>query len=291
MLFRSRHHKRYLLGLIAGATILLIFNAQLQVMTFEKRYTIEIIKMSTPYVVRHDDVEHTENVTNIFERENLAADDQNIISFIQNLIHTDALREGAYNLTDPKREDRSRGRARDLDAYFQKKLAGFFVEIGAGDGESQSPTLMLERDRQWNGLLIEPDPEKYKEMLEKGRTSQLLNACVKTNKTHHSLEFIGDSETSRTPCFWIESILLANGVTKIDVLSIDVNGKEVDILKSFPFEKFPVSAVTVELHGKFAKTTEIMHFMKENDFKSLKLMGNHILDKTDILFVSNTGHL
>ena len=59
------------------------------------------------------------------------------------------------------------------------KLEGYFVEIGAGDGESESPTLMLERDRQWNGLLIEPDPQKYKHIQEKGRKAQLLNACVK----------------------------------------------------------------------------------------------------------------
>ena len=85
----------------------------------------------------------------------------------------------------------------------------------------------------------------------------------------------------------IESILVAQEITKIDALSIDVDGKEAAILKSFPFKKFPVSAVTVELHGKFADPQEVSNIMKGNDFKSLKLMSDHISQKTDILFVNN----
>ena len=85
----------------------------------------------------------------------------------------------------------------------------------------------------------------------------------------------------------IESILVAQEITKIDALSIDVDGKEAAILKYFPFKKFPVSAVTVELHGKFADPQEVSNIMKGNDFKSLKLMSDHISQKTDILFVNN----
>lgn len=56
---------------------------------------------------------------------------------------------------------------------------GYFLEIGAGDGESESITLMLERERQWTGLLIEPDPIRYKTLVERQRLAKLLNACVK----------------------------------------------------------------------------------------------------------------
>jgi hypothetical protein len=39
--------------------------------------------------------------------------------------------------------------------------AGFFVDIGAGDGVALSPTLPLFRSPVWPGLAIEPDPEKF----------------------------------------------------------------------------------------------------------------------------------
>ena len=56
---------------------------------------------------------------------------------------------------------------------------GVFVEIGAGNGDSDSSTLMLEKDKQWRGILIEPDPQLFREMLTKKRRSKMVNACVR----------------------------------------------------------------------------------------------------------------
>ncbi len=41
-------------------------------------------------------------------------------------------------------------------SHFQKN--GFFIEVGALDGETRSNTLILERKFGWNGVLIEADP-------------------------------------------------------------------------------------------------------------------------------------
>ena len=38
---------------------------------------------------------------------------------------------------------------------------------------------MMERERQWSGLLIEQDPTTYEKLVEKRRKAVLLNACVK----------------------------------------------------------------------------------------------------------------
>ena len=46
---------------------------------------------------------------------------------------------------------------------------GFFIEIGGYDGETHSVTLNLEREHQWTGLLIEPNPHSYKVLLSKGK--------------------------------------------------------------------------------------------------------------------------
>ena len=88
----------------------------------------------------------------------------------------------------------------------------------------------------------------------------------------------------------MESILLAANVNKIDLLSVDVDEREIDILSSFPFEKINVSVVTLELHGKSANTASIINIMRKNGFKSLRLISNHVLEKTDILFVNIGEH-
>ena len=133
MPFRSRLQKRYLLAAIFTIIVMLLFNTQLQVLTFQRRYTIEIVKTSTPYVARRHDVRSPENltevVTEIFEQDNLAADDRSIISYIQSLIYNGALREMAYNLTNTIRGDRSRGQlqGRNLDEYFKNKVTVFYA--------------------------------------------------------------------------------------------------------------------------------------------------------------------
>ena len=51
-----------------------------------------------------------------------------------------------------------------LDKKLEKYLNydnGFFIELGANDGKTQSNTLYFERYRNWNGILIEPSPNNY----------------------------------------------------------------------------------------------------------------------------------
>lgn len=55
---------------------------------------------------------------------------------------------------------------------------GFYVECGAYDGETQSTTLLFERYRKWQGLLIEPDPTSFQKLMLKHRMAFILNACV-----------------------------------------------------------------------------------------------------------------
>ena len=47
---------------------------------------------------------------------------------------------------------------------------GFYVEIGANDGISQSNSLFFERKRSWLGVLVEPSPSTF-EFLRKNRSS------------------------------------------------------------------------------------------------------------------------
>ena len=61
---------------------------------------------------------------------------------------------------------------------FVSKNGGFFVEAGAFDGESYSNTLFMERSLNWNGLLIEPNPDSFSKLTRKHRRAWSVNAAL-----------------------------------------------------------------------------------------------------------------
>ena len=54
---------------------------------------------------------------------------------------------------DQKRSWSEHGQDLYVDSLFFNRTNGFFVEIGAFDGETASNTLYLEKNRGWDGLL------------------------------------------------------------------------------------------------------------------------------------------
>ena len=74
-----------------------------------------------------------------------------------------------------------------LDKKLQKYLNydyGFFVELGANDGHTESNTLFLENKRNWRGVLIEPSPQQFLSCCyyrSKPGNKLFCNACVPFN--------------------------------------------------------------------------------------------------------------
>ena len=58
----------------------------------------------------------------------------------------------------------------------QKK--GFFIECGALDGETRSNTLYMERNLDWEGILIEGDPHNFQMVTKKKRKAWTVPACL-----------------------------------------------------------------------------------------------------------------
>ena len=56
-----------------------------------------------------------------------------------------------------------------IDELFKGAKNKFFIEAGAHDGEEISNTLFLEMQRNWTGLLVEPNPNLFKQLLQKNR--------------------------------------------------------------------------------------------------------------------------
>ena len=87
------------------------------------------------------------------------------------------------------------GQDRHIDELFDSKRGGFFIEIGAFDGEAFSNTLLLERVRGWTGLLIEANPFEFERMVAKGRNAHMAHACISRTP---SIQFLVGGSMSRS---------------------------------------------------------------------------------------------
>lgn len=91
-----------------------------------------------------------------------------------------------YNLTNTTTDyDPSMGQSQIVRTLFENdgnRKDKFFIECGALDGELRSNTLYLERVLGWEGLLIEADPDNFKELEWKRRKSWASNSCLSTKE-------------------------------------------------------------------------------------------------------------
>ena len=66
-----------------------------------------------------------------------------------------------------------------LDEIFDSKKNGFFIELGANNGLTQSNTAFFEKYRNWSGILIEPSKTAFNECIKNRPKSMCYNyACV-----------------------------------------------------------------------------------------------------------------
>ncbi|KAG7165405.1 uncharacterized protein LOC121870557 [Homarus americanus] len=177
---------------------------------------------------------------------------------------------------------------------------GFFIEAGALDGQYLSNTLHLEKVYGWRGLLVEANPSAYKQLLKKNRRAWSSNTCLAITPYPKEmvLEMLDTHEETETSqalwvirgssflteaggadqqyqanryettfavvqCFPLITYLRALNVTKVDLLSLDVEGAERMILDTVPWDSLDISVLLVEHHGdvkgkdlKFIKSIE-----------------------------------
>jgi FkbM family methyltransferase len=157
------------------------------------------------------------------------------------------------------------------------KSGGFFVEAGANDGIRQSNTYYLEKRRGWTGLLVEPIPRLAAKCRDNRRNS-IVEECVLVAPENigQEIEIVDlDLMTAVVSGFsdvteMLKRISLAERVQKIesnkisvmsnslnsllelhqrydiDLLSLDVEGFELEVLKGLDLKRFSVSVILIE---------------------------------------------
>lgn len=145
-----------------------------------------------------------------------------------------------------------------LVAHFDGKRAGTFVELGGNDGLQQSNTLALEQLYGWRGVLIEADPELAAECRRNRPDATVICAAAGPAWSFERLarsDLTGsiprssadDSSSALVPVAPLSAILDAAGIgPHIDLLSLDVEGFELEVLAGLDVDRHRPSHLLVE---------------------------------------------
>lgn len=193
----------------------------------------------------------------------------------------------------------------DIIAYLclKNKKNGFYIDIGAYDGIKLSNTYIFEK-LGWNGFCVEANPKTF-ESLKKNRRCDAYNyalSSVKNEKAkfitssvdvldvlemhktdRHENRIIKESNNNikyiEVPTITFEELMNKyENIEHIDFMSLDIEGGELDVLKSINFNKYSFGLITVEFNNNY---NEIKHLMFSNGYKVL--IENHF----DIIFIKN----
>ena len=182
------------------------------------------------------------------------------------------------------------------ERVFNGKRGGTFVEIGGFDGITGSNCLFFELKRGWNGVLIEPSPTYF------ARASSFRRAkCMQLALADQAgeAEFLDVQEgyqqmsgltasydadlrksveddprfkggLIRVKTQTLEWILDENGLPDIDFISLDVEGGEMAVLPGFPFDKYNITAWTIENN---TAQTDVPDLMKARGYQRIEAIG------------------
>ena len=202
------------------------------------------------------------------------------------------------------------GQSSYIDQVLKGMRNGFYIEAGAHDGEHVSNSIFFEFNRDWTGLLIEPVPELFVELKQADRSAYILNVCI-AKKTptitkfrvlgslsgrennmdgHHQDRISAESnstnqdksQTIYVPCYSLNTIMRALGVSNVDYFSLDVEGGEYDVLQSIDFNAINITTFSVEYTSNLPTKTLIEQHMIANNY-NLSRETNQ-----DVFFVKNS---
>lgn len=196
---------------------------------------------------------------------------------------------------------------------------GTFVEFGARDGIEHSNTYVYETKMYWKGLLFEVDPSEYGRLEANRPRSQIVHGAVcPQNQSHVPIIFsklpgwTGSSSTydlkrskmvhhirevQNVSCYSLAQQLRQHNLHRVDLMTIDTEGSELEIVLDFPWDEFDVRVVQIEQldprrypsqKGRFA--TYRSHLQRYG-YKLLSVFQVTKYDTHDLIFVRNVDDL
>jgi len=179
---------------------------------------------------------------------------------------------------------------------------GFFIDSGASNGLRGNNTVELETKYGWDGLCVEPNTEFYRELIQ-NRNCYCVNCCLYdfdgevdfveadvlggileeydpklldlAIKVHNVPENDqGQPQTITKQARTIRSLLEeVDAPAVIDYWSLDTEGSELAILKSFPFDQYMVKIITVEHNNWYPARDDIKDFLESHGYQRVRTLA------------------
>lgn len=193
-----------------------------------------------------------------------------------------------------------------LEPHLETSRQGYFVELGANDGLDQSNTYFLEREFGWRGLLVEPSLNRYLELI-RNRHEGNAFACAACVPFDYDGEFVrltyanlmtisrslpsdlGDSSAhiasgirflaskaevvdfgavART----LDALLdEASAPRRIDLLSLDVEGAEIAVLRGVNHAKYRFDRLLIESRS----IDTLVNYLAEHGYRLRAQLSHH----------------
>ncbi|MEN9920420.1 MAG: hypothetical protein RL538_313 [Candidatus Parcubacteria bacterium] len=200
---------------------------------------------------------------------------------------------------------------------FKDKKNGFYVDVGSFHPKIISNTYQLHEKMGWRGINIDPNPQTHK-LFKKYRPHDVNLrvgiAETEEEKTYYNFSYsgantfdeaFGEAKTNKSwntllskeklPCVPLTSIfekhLSPN--TTIDLLDIDVEGLDLQVLKSNDWTKYRPNVVLVE-DQKFRRSpgdTEVFNFLTKNGYRMHSYLNITLIMVEENFYKNHQGNL
>jgi len=177
-----------------------------------------------------------------------------------------------------------------LEKYLGDISNGFYIEAGSFDGLTQSNTKYLE-DKGWRGMLIEPSIEAYNKCI-KNRCSKnyfenvalvkdsVIEPIVIGDFNNGIMSSINGTHLKKTPTIEVKTaslndLVVKNNIEKIDFLSLDVEGYELQALQGLFVKdnKIRPKYMMIEVHDH--ELDDLFKFLTEMNYKLIENISNY----------------
>jgi FkbM family methyltransferase len=151
---------------------------------------------------------------------------------------------------------------------------GYFIESGAFDGVTESNCKFLEESLGWQGINVEPFPHHFQSLLRNRPLSININCALSARNGSHTFTHVahprhgdnfGNGSLSHTaehqqflrqqgcefscltvPTMTYDTLVETVGLPRIDLLSLDVEGHEIQVLLGMKNTKYFPRIVCIE---------------------------------------------
>lgn len=179
--------------------------------------------------------------------------------------------------------------------FFQDRRGGFFLDVGCAWPVRSNNTYYLEKHLGWKGIGIDALAEYGPAWKTERQNSRFFSYLVtdqsgiketffksenpglsSTNRDMASGKVFGDNlapEEVQIYTITINDLLDREGITKIDLLSMDIEGHELAALAGFDIDRFKPELACIEVHA--AARQPVTEFFAAHGYERLERYDEH----------------